>query len=596
MPGNVGVDGSEYPLVSGEVNIGGENYPITLIESLIDGEEIRISISDNPHADGYDTNHWPVNQFSHYWDFGSSEPLDDEIGTADFEVGAEEVSIGEDGIFGNDAIEVDQPGYIEHMDGELDIDTTQDFSMGVWINHEFTGDYQTALLFHSFSPSEAFGIGPNGGRDVSNPFPKVLSVNRTNDWGNTAYEFGDWHLHIVRYFSDTETADLYFDAEFDYSKDVDSPDEWIGEVADELVMGYRPVTSTDYFYLGSLAHPWLMQGTISESAMEELYNAAVVEPDESEDDYWELNIVLEDMESGLHGNEFIVINGTEYLVTGNIEGNYFVYDTSDAFALDQTFTASPVTGGMRSSPDDQVLVVCADNSEVLILDTSDFSEITTLTDPDGGLFVPPMFSPNGDWLVIGTEGNDIFIYDTSDWSLEYSEGFTSGIQHMASASDMSQFIVPVRSGPEFHFIEWDTWNTLNVRDDSESNISDEDARGCGWSINDEWYALGDDNGDFRIFDASDDSLLYFIDNAASSRARRLYFFDDDNRVVHANRGGTSYAHNYDDAEDEYPIEQPLFGPESSVMDWSVSDGGDFFSSGSSDGDVYVWDAVPGEWS
>jgi hypothetical protein len=217
-------------------------------------------------AQGYDVNEEPIASFDHFWDFGADDPFEDRIGGAHLEVGSEEVQVGED------AITVDGDGYVRHVDGGLSVETGESFSMGVWLNHQETGDYQAALMFHDAENAEAFGIGLNGGADgVNRPFPKVLSVNRTPGSGSTGYEYGDWHLHVVRYRSESGEAELWLDAELDYSVVVEGHGRWMPDVGDEIVAGFRPASRSDYPYAGSIAYPWVTTGVISEEEIRTLY-------------------------------------------------------------------------------------------------------------------------------------------------------------------------------------------------------------------------------------------------------------------------------------------------------------------------------------
>ena len=221
----------------------------------------------------YDAEEAPISSFDHFWDFSAEDPLDDRIGEAHLEIASSEVEVGTGGLFGNDAITLDEDGYVRHKNGELTVDVTGSFSMGAWLNHEETKDYSAAMLLVSVEEDEAFGIGPNSGRDGDDqPLPKVLSVGNTGGSGETFYEYGDWHFHVLRYDAEENEAELYFDGELDYSVEPDDGGDWIADL-DAIVLGFRPVGNSDYQYLGRIAYPWVTEGVISESIVRALFEA-----------------------------------------------------------------------------------------------------------------------------------------------------------------------------------------------------------------------------------------------------------------------------------------------------------------------------------
>jgi len=222
----------------------------------------------------YDVEETPISSFDHFWDFSAEDPLDDKIGEAHLEVASNEVEVGTNGIFEDDAITVDEDGYVRHKNEGLTVDVTGSFSMGAWLNHEETGDYSAAMLLINEEEDEALGIGPNSGSDGDDqPLPKVLSVANTAGSGDTFYEYGDWHFHVLRYDVDENEAELYFDGEFEYSVEPDDGRDWIPDL-DAIVLGFRPVGSSDYHYLGRIAYPWVADGLISESTIQTLLEDA----------------------------------------------------------------------------------------------------------------------------------------------------------------------------------------------------------------------------------------------------------------------------------------------------------------------------------
>ena len=225
-----------------------------------------------PHRGGYDPASPPVDGFAHLWSPGDRDsPFVDRIGEADFTVGSDSVTPGASGVFGDDAVRYDESGYLIYR-GDVDIETDESFSMGAWISHAQTGDYGAVLLLQNEDDGEALGIGVNAGRDVNRPYPKVLSVDRTNGWGSTGYSNGQWHLHVLRYDADSGTAELWFDGELDYEVAVDNADGWVPALADgEIVSGFRPVASRDYPFAGRIAWPWVAQGLIDPADIQLLY-------------------------------------------------------------------------------------------------------------------------------------------------------------------------------------------------------------------------------------------------------------------------------------------------------------------------------------
>lgn len=225
------------------------------------------------HADGYTPAHPPVAGFDHAWSFEGAAPLADLMGGADLTAAGGRVTTGTSGIFGEDALTVDAPGFVS-SGGAIDVDTGGHFSMGAWLNHAETGDYGAALLLQHGPTGEALGIGVNGGRDVDRPHPKVLTVDRSNGWGPTAYDYGEWHHHVLRYDANAGTAQLWFDGTFEYEVEVRNADAWVGQLGDgQVVAGYRPVASKDYPYRGRIAWPWIATGLIDPDDIGVLYAA-----------------------------------------------------------------------------------------------------------------------------------------------------------------------------------------------------------------------------------------------------------------------------------------------------------------------------------
>ena len=233
----------------------------------------RVEYQD-PHEYAYDPRKSPVDGFAHLWQFiGSSPPFPDLIGTAPLSAGGGSVAGGDSGIYGSDAVAVNRPGYCIHRGG-VGIDTGSSFSMGVWIAPEATDDYQAAFMLQNASAREALGIGINAGRDVSAPHSKVLSVNRTNEWGSRVGSFGEWHFHVLRYDADTARAELWVDGEFDYETGVEDGGSWVHTLSNgEIIAGFRPVSSRDYPFVGRIAWPWITQGRISGEDIRVLYEA-----------------------------------------------------------------------------------------------------------------------------------------------------------------------------------------------------------------------------------------------------------------------------------------------------------------------------------
>lgn len=262
---SVQVNGEDRPIVRGRVGINGTDHEVILPNTA----------SDNPHSGGYDTTEAPVSEFTHLWALDeASAPFVDQIGSADLTLGSETVTTQQQGVFGNDAtVEVDETGFIEHQTGNIAVDLSQSFSMGVWLNHQASADFQAAFMLCDPANNEALGIGTNGGRDGfgDHPNPKILSYDRTPGTGPTLYEYGTWHMYTMRYDADTNTAQLFFDDEAEYSIEPQSGPDWIPGL-DTILMGFRTF-GNEYRYPGFISWPWMMQGYITDSEIQTLYEA-----------------------------------------------------------------------------------------------------------------------------------------------------------------------------------------------------------------------------------------------------------------------------------------------------------------------------------
>lgn len=251
-----------------------QEIPVTLASRPTDPIDDRVAYRD-AHAYGYEPGVPPVDGFAHLWAFDTSDPpFPDLIGDATLWIGSQETVPGRPGIFADDALAFDDDGYVIHERG-VAVDTGASFSMGAWIAAEPTDDYQAAFLLQNAEEGEALGIGINSGRDVSSPHTKVMSVNRTNEWGPTSFGYGDWHLHVLRFDAAAGVAELWFDGAFDYEVVVEEADRWVDSLtAGEIVMGFRPTASRDYPFAGRIAWPWIAPGLVSPDDIQALYEVA----------------------------------------------------------------------------------------------------------------------------------------------------------------------------------------------------------------------------------------------------------------------------------------------------------------------------------
>ncbi len=92
-----------------------------------------------------------------------------------------------------------------------------------------------------------------------------------------------------------------------------------------------------------------------------------------------------------------------------------IYDTSDN-SLVHTITDSGLTWGLDYNPDGTRLAFVSEYNEVLVFDTSDYSQVGTITAPTG----QPRevkYSPDGTRLAIASDDYNVYVIDTSDYSV-----------------------------------------------------------------------------------------------------------------------------------------------------------------------------------
>ncbi len=241
----------------------------------------RVTIDETDHdliipTPGYDPDESPFDEFDHLWPMqDESLPIEDVNGNLDLTATTgNDPTLREDGIYDDHSIWFDATDHLENRD--VSFDTTEPFSMGIWLNHEYGGDYIAGMtLQHTETTSEALGIASSGGNDgLNEPFPKILSVANTPGHGVTAYHFNTWNFYVVRYDPGEHLAEMFFNGEFDYDIVPDDDPDWVA-LLDEIEFGFREPAGSDYPYTGYMAWAWLTSGLVEEETIRQLYRKIV---------------------------------------------------------------------------------------------------------------------------------------------------------------------------------------------------------------------------------------------------------------------------------------------------------------------------------